>query len=79
MIASLHGTLLHKDPTSVVVECAGVGYGVSMSLGAIAQLGDIGCDVRLLIHTQVGEDVLRLFGFLDAFQKKAPPRHLTDR
>ena len=65
MIASLRGRLIAKDAQRAVVECGGVGYGISMSLSALARLGALGTEVQLVIYTHVGQDVLRLYGFLD--------------
>jgi Holliday junction DNA helicase RuvA len=65
MIASLRGRLVHKDTQGAVVECAGVGYGVAMSLASLAQLGDVGREVHVHVHTHVSQDALRLFGFAD--------------
>lgn len=69
MIASLKGTLLSKTPEIAVVECAGVGYGVYMSLGSLARLGSEGAEVRVLVHTHLTQDSLRLFGFIDEAER----------
>ncbi len=69
MIASLTGRVQHKHTQGLVLECAGVGYGVSTSLPALSQVGPEGSEVSLLVHTQVGQDVFRLFGFTDVVEK----------
>ncbi len=70
MIASLRGRLIHKGATDVVVDCGGVGYGVTMSLTALDRLGSEGAEVQLLIYTHVAAEVLRLYGFLDPTEKR---------
>jgi holliday junction DNA helicase RuvA len=70
VIASLRGRLLHKDAVSAVIECAGVGYGVAMSLTSLAKLGPVGGEVQVLVHTQLSQDALRLFGFGDASERQ---------
>ena len=63
MIASLRGILLHKDAEGIVVDCGGVGYGVSMPLSCLTGLGEERSEVEVLIHTHVTQDALRLYGF----------------
>ena len=62
MIHHLHGRLVEKHPTHVVVECGGVGYYVAISLTTYDQLGD---DELVKIHTHmvVREDAQLLYGF----------------
>lgn len=69
MIAQLRGTLIEKHPNQAVVECAGVGYDVAISVSTYGSLPDVGSEVRLKIHTHVREDALLLFGFLSAEEK----------
>jgi Holliday junction DNA helicase RuvA len=64
MIAQLRGTLLEKHPNQAVVECAGVGYDVTIAVSTYGSLPDVGAEVRLRIHTHVREDALILFGFM---------------
>ena len=63
MIAHLSGTLLFKEPNSVIVDVSGVGYDVSIPLSTFYDLGDEGSSVKLRIYTHVKEDALQLFGF----------------
>ena len=69
MIASLFGRILSKDTSGAVIDCNGVGYGVSMSMSSLGKLGPEGSEARLFVHTHVGQDVLRLFGFADMDEK----------
>ena len=70
MIASLRGKLVSKTAEQAVIECAGVGYGVYMSLASLVKLGTEGSDVHVLIHTHLTQDALRLFGFADAAERE---------
>jgi holliday junction DNA helicase RuvA len=69
MIASLHGKLADKRPNQVVVDVAGVGYLVHVPLSTFYSLGDLRSEVSLIIHTQVREDAIALYGFLTAREK----------
>lgn len=64
MIASLRGVLLEKELDSVVVEAGGVGYRVFVPSPALADLPQVGQDVRVHCYTHVREDALLIFGFL---------------
>ncbi|MDG1571011.1 Holliday junction branch migration protein RuvA [Robiginitalea sp. M366] len=62
MIDQLNGRLLEKYPTHLVVECAGVGYLVHISLNTYGTLPE-GEQLRIYTHLQVREDAHTLFGF----------------
>jgi holliday junction DNA helicase RuvA len=63
LIAHLRGKLLSKKASHVVIEAAGVGYGVSIPVSTFYDLGDVGSDTALHIYTHIREDALALFGF----------------
>lgn len=63
MIAHLSGTLLSKEPNSVIVDVGGVGYEVTIPISTFYDLADEGSPVKLRIYTHVREDVLQLYGF----------------
>lgn len=63
MIAFLSGKLLEKHANTVIIDVGGVGYEVTIPLSTFYELGDVGSDVQLRIHTHVREDALQLFGF----------------
>jgi Holliday junction DNA helicase RuvA len=69
MIAHLRGTLLVKHPNQVVVDTAGVGYEVNISVPTFSGLPSVGSEVALHIHTHVREDVIALYGFLHPAEK----------
>jgi holliday junction DNA helicase RuvA len=70
MIAHLRGRLLTKQPTQVIVEAAGVGYDVTISVPTYSELPGVGSEVALNIHTHVREDQIALYGFLQASEKR---------
>lgn len=63
MIYSLNGKLTYTDPTTAVVECAGVGYGCRVTYNTLRQLPEIGQPVFLFTFLNVREDAVDLFGF----------------
>jgi Holliday junction DNA helicase RuvA len=70
MIAHLRGKLIAKHPNQAIVEAAGVGYDVTISVPTFSELGSIGSEVALHIHTHVREDAIALFGFLTPSEKQ---------
>ena len=69
MIERIHGTLVEKTPTFVVVDVNGVGYGVNISAYTAARLPEINNEVTLHTHLAVREDSMTLFGFADKTEK----------
>lgn len=70
MIAHLRGRLIAKHPNQAVVEAAGVGYEINISIPTFSGLPALGAEVALFIHTHVREDALALFGFLRVEEKQ---------
>src|ERR1700739_2584900 len=77
MIAHLRGRLFSKQPGQVIVEAGGVGYDVTISIPPFTALPAEGAQVSLHIHTQVREDLLALYGFLDLNEKRLFERLIT--
>jgi holliday junction DNA helicase RuvA len=77
MIAHLRGRLFSKQPQQVIVEAAGVGYDVAISVSTYTSLPGEGAEVSLHIHTQVREDTLALYGFLERNDKRIFERLIT--
>ncbi|MEN9912197.1 MAG: hypothetical protein RI956_641 [Pseudomonadota bacterium] len=71
MIAQIHGTLIDKTPPHIVVDCAGVGYGISVPMSTFYQLPNIGDIVVLLTVHVVREDAQLLYGFATAIEREA--------
>ena len=63
MIAHLSGTLILKQPNSVILDVGGVGYEVNIPVSTFYDLDAEGATVKLRIYTHVREDTLQLYGF----------------
>ncbi len=63
MITFVEGTLVERQPTRVVVSCAGVGYDVAIPLSTFDRLPAAGETCRVLTRLVVREDAHLLFGF----------------
>jgi Holliday junction DNA helicase RuvA len=77
MIAHLRGQLLFKHPNQAVIEAAGVGYDVTISVPTFSELPSQGSEVALHIHTHVREDALALYGFLRVQEKQLFEKLIT--
>jgi Holliday junction DNA helicase RuvA len=77
MIAHLRGKLLAKHPNQVVLETAGVGYEVNISVPTFSELPANGTEVALHIHTHVREDLIALYGFLRPAEKQLFEKLIT--
>jgi Holliday junction DNA helicase RuvA len=77
MIAHLRGRLLAKHPNQAVVETAGVGYDVTISVPTFSDLPATGGEVALHIHTHVREDSIALYGFLRPAEKQLFEKLIT--
>ena len=69
MIASLRGNLMDKAADHVIIDVNGVGYEVMVSLTTLNELGELGSEVSLSIHTHVHEDAFQLIGFTGKEEK----------
>ncbi len=69
-IAHLSGTLSEKTPAGIVIECGGVGYGVTVPLSTFDRLPAIGETVKLLVYHLVREDDQLLFGFASERERR---------
>ncbi|MGB5821250.1 MAG: Holliday junction branch migration protein RuvA [Saonia sp.] len=68
MITHLKGKLVEKNPTYVIIECAGVGYFVNISLHTFSKIEDTE-NIQLFTHLQVKEDSHTLFGFAEKSER----------
>ncbi len=69
MITHLNGKLVEKNPTHVIIECAGVGYFVNISLHTFSNIKDEE-SISLFTHLQVKEDSHTLFGFAEKSERE---------
>jgi Holliday junction DNA helicase RuvA len=69
MITHLNGRLVEKAPTHIVVECAGVGYFVKISLNTFSKLSNEE-NIKIHTHLQVREDAHNLYGFYSVAERE---------
>ena len=69
MIHHLKGKLVEKNPTHIIVECAGVGYFVNISLHTFSKLMDSE-NISIFTHLQIKEDSHTLFGFVEKSERE---------
>jgi holliday junction DNA helicase RuvA len=70
MIGFLRGRVFDKQPNRVTVDVQGVGYELIVPLSTFYEIGDVGAEVALRVHTHVREDALQLFGFLTDLERQ---------
>lgn len=68
MISHLSGKLVSKSPTSLVVECNGIGYEVNISLNTYSRIIDSE-QIKIYTHLQIREDSHSIFGFFDELER----------
>ncbi|MBN8565391.1 Holliday junction branch migration protein RuvA [Flavobacterium filum] len=69
MIAHIHGRLVEKTPTDVVIDCNGVGYHLQISLHTFSRLPDSD-SIKLYTYLQIKEDAHTLFGFAEKSERE---------
>lgn len=70
MIAYLRGRIFEKHPNRLILESAGVGYDVAISVATFSGLPAEGAEASLFIYTHVREDIIALYGFLRRDEKQ---------
>jgi holliday junction DNA helicase RuvA len=70
MIGRLRGLLIQKSFNSAIVECGGVGYLCSISLGTYGSLPEEGQEAILHVETLMRENELSLLGFATREEKQ---------
>lgn len=73
MYEHFSGKLTEINPAYAIIECAGVGYFLNISLHTFTALndrGDKGEQCKLFAHLVVREDVMSLFGFIDQSERQ---------
>jgi Holliday junction DNA helicase RuvA len=69
MIAHIHGKIVEKTPTEVVIDCGGVGYHINISLHTYSLL-PASENVKLYTYLQIKEDAHTLFGFVEKSERE---------
>jgi Holliday junction DNA helicase RuvA len=69
MLNHLYGKVTEKNPAYLVIECAGVGYFVNVSLNTSSRIGPEE-SLKILTHVHISEDAHTLYGFIDEEERK---------
>jgi holliday junction DNA helicase RuvA len=69
MIAQIQGKLIEKNPTSLVIDCGGVGYDVKISLNTFSAIGS-NESVKVFTQFIVREDAQILYGFFSKEERE---------
>lgn len=69
MIGYLHGKIISKKPTKLLIDVSGVGYLVNISINTFEKLADK-TEVSLYTHLNVREDAMDLYGFYTVAEKE---------
>ena len=69
MFYHINGKVTDIEPSLAVIDCAGVGYALSVSVNTLSHL-QIGESVKLFTYENVREDAFDLFGFFDKQEKR---------
>ena len=71
MIGRIAGTLLEKNPPSILVDAGGIGYEIDVPMSTLYNLPAVGERVTLLTHLAVREDAHQLYGFASSAERQA--------
>src|SRR5690554_1182544 len=69
MITHIQGRLVEKSPTNVVIDCAGVGYDINISLHTYSLLPERE-NIKLFTYLHIKEDAHTLFGFVEKSERE---------
>ena len=69
MIAHIHGKLVEKTPTHLIIDCGGVGYHINISLHTYSLLPNTDF-IKVYTHLQIKEDAHTLFGFIEKSERE---------
>jgi len=70
VIGRLRGTLVEKISPEILIECAGVGYEVTMPMTSIYALPELEQQATIYTHFVVREDAQLLYGFANKVERK---------
>ena len=69
MITHLNGRLVEKNPSYIIIECAGVGYFVNVSLQTFSKIPDSE-NCKIFTYLSIKEDSHTLYGFADTQERE---------
>lgn len=70
VIGRLRGMLVEKNSPEILIECAGVGYEVTMPMTSIYALPELEQQAIIYTHFVVREDAQLLYGFANKVERK---------
>jgi len=70
MITYIEGELTQIEPTHAVLETAGIGYLIRISLNTYSAIKEVKGKCKLNTYLQIKEDAHTLFGFFDTTEKR---------
>ncbi len=70
MIELLRGTVVSREHNHVVLDCAGVGYGLEVPHSTFLSLPEEGAEARLLVHFRMSESEISLYGFATELERR---------
>ena len=70
MIGQLKGILDSRSDDEIIIDVQGVGYQVMVSGSVLAELKEIGSEIKLVIYTDVKENAILLFGFSSIMERQ---------
>ena len=70
MIGRLRGNLIEKIAPEILIECAGVGYEVTMPMTSIYALPEVEQQALIYTHFVVREDAQLLYGFANKTERR---------
>ena len=69
MIDSIKGTLVKKNPTSVIIDVGGIRLGIPITLATFEKIPKPNQPVELMTYLHVREDIMELYGFFDDHER----------
>lgn len=69
MFYHIEGTLAELEPSLAVIDCGGVGYGLSITMTTAGNL-HLGEKVKLYVAESIGENNFDLYGFYSKSEKR---------
>ncbi|MFC6275965.1 Holliday junction branch migration protein RuvA [Psittacicella hinzii] len=70
MYGSIHGVLLDKSSSTILIDCQGIGFEITVPLTTFQRLPEVGKKVFLFVYHRVLEDAHQLYGFGHAIDKR---------
>lgn len=66
----IKGIIAYKNGNTIIIDNSGIGFEVLVSSLCFKNIGEIGEEVTLWIHTHVREDEISLIGFIDLQERE---------